>query len=73
MHDTTRALHSTTALHTRTRHTTRATESLHGRLLRRMTTTWRPGLTLGVGLCHVHGGTAVRACDMRARGVHVRA
>jgi hypothetical protein len=71
MHDTSRALHST-ALHSRTRHASRATESLHGRLLRRMAPTWRPGLTLDVRLGHVHGGTGVGAHDVRARSVHVR-
>jgi hypothetical protein len=74
MNNTSRALHSTTtALHPRARHASRATKSLHRRLLRRMTTTWRSGLALKVGLSHVHGGTGVGAHDVRARGVHVRA
>jgi hypothetical protein len=73
MYDTTRALHSTTALHPCTRHASRATEPLHRRLLRRMAATWRPCLALQVRLSHVHGGTGIRARDMRTRGVHVRA
>ena len=75
MHDTSRALHSTTtALHPGARYASRAaTESLHRRLLRRVAATWRPGLALDVRLSHVHGGTGVGAHDVRTRGVHVRA
>ena len=73
MHGTSRALHSTTTLHPCARYASRASESLHRRLLRRMTTTWRSRLALQVRLSHVHGGTGVGAHDVRTRGVYVRA
>ena len=73
MDNTTRTLDSSTALHPSTRHASRAAESLHRRLLRRMAATWRPCLALQVRLGHVHGGTGVRAHNVRTRSVHVRA
>jgi len=73
MDNTTRTLDSSTALHPSTRHASRATESLHRRLLRRMAAAWGPCLALQVRLGHVHGGTGVRAHSVRTRSVHVRA
>lgn len=86
MHNTPGTLNSTTALHSRVRHATttsssRATEPLHRRLLRRVTATWRSGglalLLETAGLSHVHGrayaGVCARGRDVRARGIHVRA
>jgi hypothetical protein len=69
----TRTLHAT-ALHSHTRHASRATKPLHRRLLRRMAAAGRSRLACDLaGLRHVHGRACVRACDVRARGSSVRA
>jgi hypothetical protein len=54
MHDTSRTLYPAT-LHAYAWHATGTTESLHRRLLRRVTAARRPRLSINLAwLCHVH-------------------
>jgi hypothetical protein len=80
MHNTSRTLYPA-ALHSYAWHAARTAESLHRRLLRRVTAARRPRLSVGLAwLCHVHRRTCVGACDVwacsscvRARVRHMRA